>query len=58
MKRPTFEELVAEAGKFIGPPQPPKMQPRDDGRDLTREELAAMPDMLRRFQDGDRSSNS
>ena len=24
MTRPTFEELMAEAGRFIGPPQPSK----------------------------------
>ena len=31
-KRPTFDELRAEADRFIGPPRPPKMKTRDPAR--------------------------
>lgn len=53
MKRPTFEELLAEASAFIGPPRPPKLGRRDDGRDLSDDELAAMPDLAGRFRHRD-----
>ena len=49
MTRPTFEELMAGAGRFIGPPRPPKMQPRSVS-DFTETEAQALRNHLDALQ--------